>query len=100
MLSIHDIVGDAQTQLLRRFCLFDVIARIAYKVQVVYTGKIFVPKVPEGAVTKMVIGLPWKQASETDNTTSSNSSNIEDILTDQRFCHITVSSAPVCLSEC
>jgi hypothetical protein len=46
---------------LRRFCLFDVITRIAYKVQVVYTGKVFVPKVPEGAVTKMVVELPWKQ---------------------------------------
>lgn len=96
MMSIHDIVSEAQTQLLRRFCLFDVIARLAYKVQVLYTGKIFVPKMPEDAKTTMVIELPWKQ---TDNTTSSDSSNIEDILTDQRFCHITVSSAPVCLSE-
>lgn len=88
-------MADAQAQLLRRFCLVDVIGRIAYKVQLLYTGKVFVPKVPEDEATKIVVKLHWKQVSETDKNRSSDSSNIEDILTDQRFCNITISAAPV-----
>ena len=94
----HCIVDDAKNQLLRRFCLIDAIARLAFKLQVIYTGKVFVPKVPEQTEAETEIRLWWKEKNE-DETQSSNTSKLSDILEDQLFCTITVSAAPVSLSD-
>lgn len=93
----------AKNQLMRRFCLVDAIARLAFKQQVIYTGKVFVPRVPEGTQEEE-LPLAWKRIDDpedldTQETQVSDSSKLSDIISDQRYCTITVSVAPSCISE-
>jgi hypothetical protein len=98
------IVGKAREQLLRRFSLIDVIARSAYRVQVYYTRIVYVPRIPDEAVTEFRIALPWAIPGE-DNQGHIQSDPDREILTgeltepipDKATAIIRVSTAPGCL---
>ena len=53
------VVSSAKQQLFRRFSLIDVISRYAFRVQVYYTGVVYVPSIPETSETEHRMSLPW-----------------------------------------
>jgi hypothetical protein len=60
------VVWSARQQLLRRFSLIDVISRSAFRVQVYYTGIVYVPSIPETSDTEHRMSLPWARPEAAD----------------------------------
>jgi hypothetical protein len=90
-------------QLLRRFSLFDGIARIAFRAQIFYTGTVFLPHVPDGVQKEFRKKLPWKsadaaQAQDGDlddkDALSDVSDDLEIVVVEQGSCMINVTDAP------
>jgi hypothetical protein len=51
-------VEDVKGQLLRRFSLIDVLAKSVFRVQVYYTGIVYVPKMPKDTAAESRTSLP------------------------------------------